>query len=41
MVEQIGAMIEEGPEDWQIVQQMNGVGRMELGGGGSLIVRGK
>ena len=26
MVEQIGAMIEEGPEDWQIVQQMNGVG---------------
>ncbi|MDE0966111.1 MAG: hypothetical protein OSB73_23545 [Candidatus Latescibacteria bacterium] len=32
MVEQIGAMIEEGPEDWQIVQQMNGVGRMELGG---------
>jgi hypothetical protein len=32
MVEQIGAIIEEGPEDWQIVQQMNGVGRMELGG---------
>ena len=32
MVEQIGAIIEEGPEDWQIVQQEDGVGRMELKG---------
>ena len=33
MVEQIGAIIERGPEDWQIVQQdEDGNGRIELGG---------
>ena len=41
MVEQIGAMIEVGPEDWQIVQQVNGWGGWSWGGGGSLMVRGK
>ena len=33
MEEQIGAIIEQGPEDWQIIQQdERGEGRIELGG---------
>ena len=32
MKEQIGAIIDEGPEDWQIVQQVDGVGSIEVAG---------
>ena len=36
MEEQIGVLIEQGPADWQIVQQdERGKGRIELGGSGS------
>ena len=37
MEEQVGVIIEQGPEDWQIVQQdERGQGRIELEGSGSL-----
>ena len=40
MEEQVGAIVEVGPEDWQIVQQdAVGLGRMELGG--RWVVRGE
>ena len=33
MEKQVGAIVEVGPEDWQIVQQdAAGMGRMEFGG---------